>query len=371
MHLSEGDKKSAWRVCYAHLPKVSRTFALSILGLKEPLKGAVAVSYLICRILDTFEDAPGLSTAQRASLVHPFLDAAVAGELPARWWLDRAEELLDGRSTPNDLQLVGDAGPVLKALFSCPRADRLAISRWVEEMGRGMIETSALMGPGSGLKTLPDMVSLDRYCYYIAGTVGYMLTDLFYLESPHIDECMYFELQRDAEAFGLGLQKVNIVKDFADDYRRGWCFLPLADIEREDLTPADLLDTSKGPRIYRALQPVLASASAHLLRGWRYLELVPLEEREIRLFLAYSLFFAVKTLAAGVEKPTRFTSEAKLKISRGDVVSLMAACRGKVDDPPAFRSYFERLFEPLAPIEKGYRGRPVPLTRERCGWIER
>ena len=56
-----------------------------------------------------------------------------------------------------------------------------------------------------------------------------------------------------------------------------------------------------------ALDPLLRTATGHLVRGWRYLQNIPLSEREVRLFLAYSLFFAVRTLALAQEKPARPT----------------------------------------------------------------
>ncbi|MFU8831083.1 MAG: squalene/phytoene synthase family protein, partial [Wenzhouxiangella sp.] len=42
------------------LPGVSRTFALTIPCLPEPLKIAVTNAYLLCRIADTIEDDPTL-----------------------------------------------------------------------------------------------------------------------------------------------------------------------------------------------------------------------------------------------------------------------------------------------------------------------
>jgi len=42
--------------CQAALPRVSRTFALSIEGLPETLRDAVRAAYLLCRVVDTVED---------------------------------------------------------------------------------------------------------------------------------------------------------------------------------------------------------------------------------------------------------------------------------------------------------------------------
>ena len=44
------------------LPGVSRTFALTIPRLPEPLRASVTNAYLLCRIADTIEDEPTISS---------------------------------------------------------------------------------------------------------------------------------------------------------------------------------------------------------------------------------------------------------------------------------------------------------------------
>ncbi len=64
------------------LPHVSRTFALTIPQLPEPVADIVANAYLLCRIADTIEDDPGLSAAAKARSSDQFL-AALRGETDA------------------------------------------------------------------------------------------------------------------------------------------------------------------------------------------------------------------------------------------------------------------------------------------------
>ena len=52
------------RYCRQVLPKVSRTFALNIGLLKGDLYWSVLISYLACRILDTVEDSPSISSGK-------------------------------------------------------------------------------------------------------------------------------------------------------------------------------------------------------------------------------------------------------------------------------------------------------------------
>src|SRR6185437_825568 len=60
------------------LPRVSRTFALTIPQLPRPLRCVVTNFYLLCRIADTIEDESGLSVAQK-QYFHEFFVQVVAG----------------------------------------------------------------------------------------------------------------------------------------------------------------------------------------------------------------------------------------------------------------------------------------------------
>ncbi len=340
--------KSDWETCYRLLPGVSRTFAIAIAGLKEPLRGAVCVAYLLCRILDTFEDAPGLSPREQGDLIFPFIDYMNAGELPPQSWRDSAAASLKNAASPNDTELVAHSSDVLRCLWSQGGPARIATRRWVSEMGWGMVAYSGRMGE-SGLKSIPTMASLDRYCYYIAGTVGYLLTDLFYIHSGLISQPLFYQLQEDALDFGLALQKVNIIKDMGEDFHRGWCFMPGELLAAGGLEPKDLADESKGEEVYRAVLPVLRSATNNLERGWRYMTRMPVEEREVRLFLGYSLFFAAKTLTLVAENPQRLVIQnEKLKISRLEVGSVVAAVNLAVSNLGAIEKLWRKTTEPLA-----------------------
>ena len=349
MRTKKPDAGAAWATCFRHLPKVSRTFALAIDGLPDPLRGEVCVAYLLCRVLDTVEDAPRLTSDQRRSLIDPLLDLLrEADPLPISWH-QAVDDLLTSRSSATDLALLKDGDLVLEAFRSCGPSARLAITRWVTEMGKGMVIWSERMGEGEGsLKTLRTMADLDRYCYYIAGTVGYLLTDLFFIRSPRIDKTLFYELQGDAEAFGLGLQKVNIVKDLADDFRRGWCFIPTDLLRGQGVRPEDFSGTDRAGAVYAAVSPVLATSADHLGRAWDYLSRIPVEEREIRLFLAYSLFFALRTLALVAEDPASLVAPAKLKISRVEVAKIVAACQLKISDPGALEAFHKKTAAPLS-----------------------
>jgi farnesyl-diphosphate farnesyltransferase len=137
------------------------------------------------------------------------------------------------------------------------------------------------------------MIDLERYCYFVAGTVGELLTGLFELAVPSIAP-RADEVRARAVSFGLGLQIVNIVKDVRDDEKRGDSFLPT------DLLPETALTT------------VIARARMHLARAREYTLLWPVPEgSEVRFFCAVPLALAIATLdeieATGRTKVTRET----------------------------------------------------------------
>src|SRR5262245_38580677 len=117
-------------------------------------------------------------------------------------------------------------------------------------MSQGMREYSARADASACGLRLTDLNDLERYCYYVAGTVGGLLTSLFL---PEVPEDAGWPLRmapaereaflRDrAKSFGLGLQLVNIVKDVASDLERGDCFLPEALAEAHGVPLDRLLD---------------------------------------------------------------------------------------------------------------------------------
>ncbi len=226
------------------LRDTSRTFALTIPLLEEPLRHQVTIAYLLFRVADTLEDAVRWPRARKlealaafeALLVSPREDRA--RELARRWSsdppLDHSGylELLD--ALPELLRSAGSmAGPAWSEISSHTRrtADRMAAFVAREE---------------GGTLRLRDLADLRDYCYAVAGIVGEMLTELFLLSDGRLAAAAP-ELRRDASAFGEALQLVNILKDAAEDAGEGRFFLP-AHAARSavfDLARGDLLVASR------------------------------------------------------------------------------------------------------------------------------
>ncbi|DAC23328.1 MAG TPA: phytoene/squalene synthase family protein [Candidatus Thalassarchaeaceae archaeon] len=75
---------------------------------------------------------------------------------------------------------------------------------------------------------------LYRYCYRVASTVGLVCIDIYGYENPKARE--------HAEAWGVFMQLVNILRDVQEDADRGRVYLPIEDLARHGIQPEDVLE---------------------------------------------------------------------------------------------------------------------------------
>jgi farnesyl-diphosphate farnesyltransferase len=207
------------------LQKTSRTFALTIPLLPEPLQTDVAVAYLLFRIIDTFEDATHWTPERRTTALASFVelldgsgDLTAARQATALWVtdppLDHAGYLELLSATPDVIRWYQDRQP----------AARDQLRRHVTRSAREMIDI-VRRTRADGVLQLETVDDLRRYCFSVAGLVGQMLTELFVLQSPSCEK-VAGDLRACAVEFGEALQLVNILKDAGADAAEGRVYLP-------------------------------------------------------------------------------------------------------------------------------------------------
>lgn len=302
--------------CRGVLSAVSRTFALTIRLLPPGLEYPVTVAYLLCRIADTIEDTTLLAVPEKRRLLAHFrscLDEGGPDAGPLVAAFAAAAGIAEDFARHADL--------VLREFRRLPPSHRAAIRPWVQEMCDGMAEFA-------GTSALGSLEDLDRYCYYVAGTVGHLLTELFRLSDGRMTVQNYQVLDGLATSFGLGLQLTNIIKDVADDRRRGQSFIP-----RE----------LGGESARAVLQRLVEKAKRHLRDALDYSTALPRRAYRIRLFCLSSLYFAVRTLSLAERKPRLLGSEGQLKITRGAVYRTLAMTCLLAPSNRLVRAYFDRL----------------------------
>lgn len=325
--------------CAEMLPKVSRTFALSIEALPSRLRTPVRVAYLLCRIADTIEDEAGLDPERRRALFAAF-DAQVEddGADPAAF-----EAAAGDLGRPGaERTLCGGSGAVFRVFRALPPEVRAAERPHVLEMSRGMCESAGRADTEHGLH-LRDVADLERYCYFVAGTVGNLLTALFEREVPTASPGALAVARKNAVGFGLGLQLVNIVKDVATDLERGICFLPDSLMQRHDVTPESLLDPGARAQGLEVVNDVAKCAREHLAEAQVYTLAWPVPEGiDVRFFCAVPLALALATLSE-VERGTDVLRPGVTpKVDRATVLEVLAAARPAAGDDAALEDLFAR-----------------------------
>jgi len=332
--------------CHELLPGVSRTFALLIPELPDGLRDEVCCAYLICRIADTVEDVADVAVETRLQAFDA-LAAALSADARESHLL-RFAELTAGWSLDADHRRLMEETPiVLRAFDSFPEADRRIITDCALEMIGGMRETISAGITGSRPVSMAEVGDLERYCYYVAGVVGRMLTRLYWRYVHGEAAPPPAALIEQGIEFGLGLQLTNVLKDHRADTRRGVSYMPLAladtlDVDQEQLLAGDLPPTLRRWLIAHALQ-WLDTALAYTLT-W------PPATTGIRVFCLGALFMALRTLAVVLTADQPLEPTEAPKITRQDVAEIMSRARADAADDKALRRWYDQERERLCSL---------------------
>lgn len=330
--------------CHDALLAVSRSFARPIEMLPGDLRSAVMCGYLLCRIADTIEDNAFFSMAERDERYHVFLGALQASPESAE--VKRFERLFEGvRGDETEADLARHLSVVMRVYRSIPSEMQRKATRWIEEMVRGMQLYSHRGNEADGFNAMHTVEDLERYCFFVAGTVGHMLTDLFVEEFGRESASLELDLRKNAEAFGLGLQLVNILKDVTDDRTRHVSYVPRTSCAAAGLTIQNLVDDGNRDAAHAAVAPLFDRAQEHLDRALEYTLTIPKEQTSVRLFCLLPLWMAVRTLVHGRGNDAMFVAGAPVKIARDEVERLIGECMARVGDDAALRAHYDQLWK--------------------------
>ena len=295
----------------AILSSVSRTFALTIPLLPSAIEKVVGNTYLLCRIVDTIEDAADLLPETKQYLSLLFLDAVLEKSLVASF-VEPCLKALSDYGNQDELDLIAHTPTVLRILHTCSKEDQEAVSRCVSIMSEGM---SRFHGKQT-VAGLKDLNEFERYCYVVAGVVGELLTTIFRNHSPRFAKNIQGQ-EALAIAFGQALQMTNILKDSPEDRARGVSWMP-ADMRQEELL-----------RIaYQKLQDSL-----------RYILLIPKQDLGMRRFCFLAFGLAVMTLSK-IAKRKEFSNKDEVKLSRNTVMAFYAFTKFAVRSDTLMNAFF-------------------------------
>lgn len=308
------------------LKHISRTFAVTIPEIEQGMRQATTIGYNLARILDSFEDEGSIerfSAKERITLIDEFLLLIKGQPIDSGHSQSIYESILRfsktaGISNSHYRLLLRNAHRVVKAKEGLNPEVQAVIAYWLEEMGNGM--KKYLRHKVKGFK------NLDEYCYYVAGTVGGMMTELMYHFSgnlPRPDKADPLLLQH---AFSLGkfLQMVNIIRDFRHDALRQKDYWPSSLFSDIDTKTGSLQQYQERSR--KALAKMIVFTEQYRKAAFDYIMSIPKDLPGYRKFCLLNFIMVNKTLEMVKQQQSElFTSDEKVRFSRRFLFRILAA----------------------------------------------
>ncbi len=293
------------------LNAVSRSFAKSIPLLDRNKKAEVENQYLLLRFMDTIEDSKNHSLEHKSELLNRYFQILKSENDKGLTELITSvnNETID----EHDKLLVNHFREVFNKFMSFDDSVKDISMECLTEMGEGMLLfQTRKFKIGSELNHYcRSFQDLNKYCYYVAGTVGKYLTKLV-----KIRDGIDLDIQK-ALNFGRYLQKVNIIKDFLKDLEEMRHFWPT------DLTPNTnpinlIVDPEARGQRLKILEKMITDAMKEFGPTFDYILSIPSKKR-LRGYLAFCLvasLMATETLLEMWNNEDVFLNRRGVKISK-------------------------------------------------------
>lgn len=288
------------------LRDVSRSFYLTLRVLPGQIRPQISLAYLLARATDTIADTKAVPRAKRVQLLQQLQNLAHVPELG---------DIAGQQTTPGERRLLERLDDCVTALEQFDEMDCRRIQELLKIIVAGQVFDLQRF-PDGQVTALSDDAELDRYTYMVAGCVGEFWTKMCQAHLPGLDALRL----EDGVRFGKGLQLVNVLRDVAEDRRRGRQYLPnLEDYQR-------WLDT----------------AVAHLEAGWKYSLAIPAAQWRLRLACIWPVWIGLRTIAL-LRNANPLDPSQRVKVSRGEVYAIMLQSLCAVRRDGALDAGFARL----------------------------
>jgi farnesyl-diphosphate farnesyltransferase len=314
--------------CHSTVQDVSRTFALTIDALEEPMASRICVGYLLCRVADTIEDAGSIPPEAQTSLLRTY-DRALdpESETTAAEFRREVDEWIPA-DPDADWTVVAQSPGVVDVFESLDEAAKDAIRPTVREMATGMAKFVERYEDEGGLR-IQSASELEEYCWYVAGTVGELVTELL---ADVADAEDADAMREHARSFALLLQLVNVAKDVSDDYQEeNNVYLPGAWLDDHGVDPDAVADPSNADSVAPVVERVTERARSYADGAQRWLEVMPTAKGNTLAAWAVPFLLAVGTIRELKQRPADVV-EGDVKISRAEVHAVLEQVYGEFDE---------------------------------------
>ncbi|CAK4074463.1 unnamed protein product [Aphanomyces euteiches] len=325
--------------CFEIVKKVSRSFAMVIVNLPDELRLSICIFYLALRALDTIEDdMKRIDSKTKIKMLQEFYLK-----------LNDTDLSIHGIGEGDEATLLEQAAIMNRSFASLPKDHQEIIADITKKMGAGMAEFVEVdMGQGT-VRT----ADYDKYCYYVAGLVGEGLSRLFSasgLESPSVGKLTGLSI-----SMGSFLQKVNIIRDYLEDFVEGRTFWPQEIWKKHMGNLGDMRDPAKEEASLACLNEMVFDALRHIPDCMEYLG--GIHHPDVFFFCAMPQVMAVATLAKLYNNPKVFTGVVKVR--KGTAAFLMEHSTTM----PKVRGLFSNYIQVIQSKVKHTPERKAVLTR--------
>ncbi len=276
------------------LKKVSRNLYLSVNVLPEPVRTYMGAGYLLCRVLDTVVDIPGVPAAEKLRI----LDLARGLEKPDNYsaFLERAGAIAPLAVSKGERELLLKLEKVLSVYSSFSPEDRELVSGLLHGVSLGM-EMDVRAFPGGEPAAFGSARDLELYCGRIGGAPGIFWARIYREAIRRTNrKASDFPSEADAEMIGSALQMTNVVKDIAADLRLGRCYIPQEDLDSKNMKPADLLLPSNMERLRDITGKWMYWALDRLDKSEAFISAIPKSDMALRAAAIWPIYWAMDTL---------------------------------------------------------------------------
>jgi farnesyl-diphosphate farnesyltransferase len=332
---------------------VSRSFYLSIRLLPGPLRGPIAIGYLLARATDTVADTTALPRTERQALLAQLLAAIETpqtdpGELKAALTRFAAQQ-----NDPHERALMLALPEGLGLLQALSPADQASVRGVLAHITRG--QTLDVSRFGDGPQALATEAELEDYTWLVAGCVGEFWTTLCARHLPGFATLPTDEMHALGRAYGMGLQRLNIVRDAGADLTQGRCYWPAEQLSALGLSPESLTQAAHEGQVSTLAQltplyqAYLQQIETQLAAGLRYSCAV--QSRRLRLASALPALVGARTVALLLQAgPASLTQ--RVKMPRREVQGLLWRLLLRGVSVQALTREFERLSAPPHPASR-------------------
>lgn len=326
------------------LRDVSRSFFLTLRLLPNEVRGTCSLGYLLARTSDTIADTAEIKLPVRKELLLRFrslLQDRVLDESEVKdFSMSIQDEVLPSIEHKGELRLLKKVSGMLEWLNALSDSSRESVDKVLDSITTGQLEDLQKFGesePGS-MRFLQRSDELVAYADYVAGSVGRFWTELGSDAFPNFADVSVDSMLARGQAYGRGLQYLNIVRDLGEDVKAGRCYLPKQELEYAGWEDGPW-NTNQGA-LMNVATTWLNHAEEGLREGLDYSQ--RLLNRRMKLATVMPAMIGAATLRALRKSQSSFLTR-KIKVDRTETRRISVQCTQKVLFGQKLEPYFEQL----------------------------